>query len=262
MLNVDFMSLIKKNEIFLLEEIVKKNFSSKYKDSVLGIFWTFLSPLLMMALFTIIFSTLFSQNIENFPVYFLTGWCVFMFFSSSIAMSMESIRGNKHILQKTPAPKHIFVLGSILSEFSNFLIMLVILVGVIIITHAPFYWSTIPFAVIPIFALLVMLIGVGLIVSIACVYYADIRYLWSVLSMMFMYASAIFYPMDIIPEPFRSYMMLNPLYWVISQFRSFVYYGVFPQGIDLVNLVLLSFIILIIGVIIFKKFEDKVAMKF
>lgn len=67
------MSFIKKNEIFLLEEIVKRNFSAKYKDSVLGILWTVLSPLLMMGLFTIIFSTLFARNIENFPVYFYVG---------------------------------------------------------------------------------------------------------------------------------------------------------------------------------------------
>ena len=62
------MSLIKKNDIFLLEEIVKKNFSSKYKDSVLGVLWTILSPLLMMVLFTIIFSTLFGRNIDNYAV--------------------------------------------------------------------------------------------------------------------------------------------------------------------------------------------------
>ena len=78
------MSFIKKNEIFLLSVIVKKNFSSKYKDSVLGILWTVLSPLLIMVLFTIIFSTIFERNIENFPVYFLCGWCLYMFFNTSI----------------------------------------------------------------------------------------------------------------------------------------------------------------------------------
>ena len=64
------MSFVNKNDIFLLEEIVKKNFTSKYKGSVLGILWTVLSPLLMMALFTIIFSTLFGKSIINFPIYF------------------------------------------------------------------------------------------------------------------------------------------------------------------------------------------------
>ncbi len=256
------MSTIKKNDIFLLEEIVKKNFSSKYKDSVLGVVWTILSPLLMMALFTIIFSTLFSRNIDNFAVYFLCGWCIFHFFTSSISASMNSLKGNKTILQRTPAPKYIFVLGSILSEFLNYLIMLILLVVIMVITHAPFHFPIILCSIIPVILLFIMIVGLGLMVSIACVYYSDIRHLWTVLSLMFMYASAIFYPMDIVPEPFREYMMLNPLYWAINQFRCFVYQGITPNVLNLINLLLLSLIILICGIIVFKKYEDKVVTKF
>ena len=92
--NVVFMSIANSNNIFLLQEIVKKNFSSKYKDSVLGIFWSILKPLLIMIVFTIIFSTLFGRSIENFPVYFLSARCLFDFFNSAIAASMNSIKGN------------------------------------------------------------------------------------------------------------------------------------------------------------------------
>ena len=256
------MSSIKKNDIFLLEEIVKKNFSSKYKDSVLGVLWTILSPLLMMALFTIIFSTIFGRNIENFPVYFLCGWCLFQFFNASISSSMNALKGNKSILQRTPAPKYIFVLGGILSEFLNYLIMLILLVIIMFITHATFHFPIIFCSIIPVILLFIMIVGLGLMLSIACVYYTDIKHLWKVISMMFMYASAIFYPMSIIPEPFRGYMMLNPLYWVIDQFRCFVYQGIVPNAINLVNLLLLSLIILIFGIIVFKKYEDKVVTKF
>ena len=256
------MSSIKKNDIFLLEEIVKKNFSSKYKDSVLGVLWTILSPLLMMALFTIIFSTIFGRNIENFPVYFLCGWCLFQFFNASISSSMNALKGNKSILQRTPAPKYIFVLGGILSEFLNYLIMLILLIVIMFITHATFHFPIIFCSIIPVILLFIMIVGLGLMLSIACVYYTDIKHLWKVISMMFMYASAIFYPMSIIPEPFRGYMMLNPLYWVIDQFRCFVYQGIVPNAINLVNLLLLSLIILIFGIIVFKKYEDKVVTKF
>ena len=256
------MSSIKKNDIFLLEEIVKKNFSSKYKDSVLGVMWTILSPLLMMALFTIVFSTLFSRNIDNYAVYFLCGWCLFTFFSSSISVSMDALRGNKSILQRTPAPKYIFVLGGVLSEFLNFLITLILLLIIMFITHAPFHFPILFCSIIPVILLFVMIVGLGLMLSIACVYYTDIKHLWSVISMMFMYASAIFYPIDIIPEPFRGYMMLNPLYWVIDQFRCFIYRGIVPNGINLINFLLLSLIILICGIIVFKKYGDKVVTKF
>ena len=256
------MSFINTNDLFLLEEIVKKNFTSKYKDSVLGMLWTILNPLLMMLLFTIIFSTLFARNIENFPVYFLCGWCLFQFFSSAVGASMGALKSNKNILQRTPAPKYIFVLGSILSEFINLLIMFALLICIMIITHAPIYWSLIPLSIIPVFSLIMLIIGLGLMLSVICVYYSDVQHLWRVLSMMLMYASAIFYPMSMIPEPFYSYLILNPLYWVINQFRCFIYHGIIPQTMYIVDLVLLSLIILVIGIIVFKKYENKVTMQF
>ena len=254
------MSFIKKNEIFLLSVIVKKNFSSKYKDSVLGMVWTILSPLLMMGLFTILFSTLFGKNIDNYPVYFLCGWCIYNFFNSSITISMNSLKGNKNILQKTPVPKYIFILGSIISELLNFIIMLILLVVIMAITHSTFYVTIILFFI-PIISLFIMITGLGLVLSIVCVYYTDIQHLWSVLSMFLMYASGIFYPMSIIPNPYKQYLLLNPIYWVINQFRCLVYHGIIPQIDYMINLFLLSLIILVFGIIIFKKFENKITTK-
>ena len=256
------MNLIDKNDIFLLDEVVKKNFSSKYKDSVLGILWSVLKPLLMMILLTIIFSTIFGRNIDNYPVYFLCGRCVFDFFNGAVNASMRSIKSNKNILQKTAAPKYIFILGSILSEFLNFIISVIILFVVMLFTNAPFYLLVMPFSVIPILSILIMVTGLGLMLSIICVYYSDIQHLWGVISLALMYASAIFYPMEIVPEPYRHYMMLNPLYWIIDQFRCFIYQGTFPQMLNVVNAFLLSVIILVIGIIIFKKYEKRVTMKF
>lgn len=256
------MKFIKENELFLLEEIVKKNFSSKYKDSVLGILWSVLKPLLIMILFTIIFSTVFGSSIEYFPVYFLSGRCIFDFFIAAVTVSMNSIRGNKSILQVTAATKYIFVLAGIVSEFLNFIISFIILIAVMIVLKVPFYFNVMPFSVIPIISLLILMTGIGLMLSILCVYYSDIQHLWGVISIMLMYASALFYPIEIVPEPYRGVMMLNPLYWVVSQFRCFIYQGTFPSILSIINLFLLSLIVLVIGVIIFKKFEDKISMKF
>lgn len=215
-----------------------------------------------MALFTIIFSTLFGRNIENYPLYFLSGWCLFQFFNSSINVSMNSLKSNKNILQRTPAPKYIFLLGGIFSEFLNFVIMLILLIGVMFVTGAPIYLQTIFFAGIPILSLLIMIIGLGLILSVVCVYYTDVRHLWGVVAMFLMYASGIFYPMDIIPEPYHQFLILNPIFWIIDQFRCFVYRGIFPQGIYMINSLLLSLIILVIGIIVFKKYENKITMRF
>lgn len=255
------MTVIKKNELFLLEEIVKKNFISKYKESYLGILWTILNPLLMMLLFTIIFSTIFGRNIDNYPVYFLCGWCLFMFFNSALNQSMNALKGNKNILQKTPAPKHIFVFGAIISELLNYIIMLILLVVIMIVTHAQLYFPIMFLSIIPIFSLIIMITGLGLMLSIICVYYTDVKHLWSVVSMMIMYASAIFYPMNIIPIEYRKYLLLNPIYWIVEQFRSFVYLGTFPDLISLINSLLISLIIFVLGIIVFKKYEKRITLK-
>lgn len=254
------MSFIKKNDYFLLGEVVKRNFSAKYKDSSLGMFWTLLKPLLMTILFTIIFSTLFGRGIDNYPLYFLSGRCIFDFFNGGILATMNSIKGNKNILQKTAAPKHIFIFGSIISEFLTFIIYLLLLIGVMIVTKAQFY-PTLPLTIIPIISVIIMVTGLGLMLSIICVYYTDIQHLWSVVSIMIMYSSALFYPMDIIPEPYHQYMILNPLFWIIDQFRYFIYGGI-PQLNYIINSLLFSTIILILGIIIFKKYEHKVTMRF
>lgn len=255
------MNFIKKNELFLLEEIIKKNFASKYKDSVLGIAWSILKPLLIMILLTIIFSTIFKGMVENYPVYLLSGRCIYDFFSASINVSMLAIKANKGILQKTAAPKYIFILGGVISEFLNFIITLILLIGVMIVTNNPFYFSMIPLSIIPITSLLIMILGLSFAFAIICVYYSDIMHLWNVLNMFIMYASAIFYPIDIIPEPYVSYLKLNPILWIIEQFRDFFIYGIFPNIMNIINSLLLSTIILVIGIIIFKKFESKVTLK-
>lgn len=255
------MKFINKQDVFLLEEIVKKNFSSKYKDSVLGILWSVLKPLCTMIILTIVFSTLFKGRVENYPVYLLSGRCIYDFFSGGVSFSIMSIKGNKNILLQTSAPKYIFVLGSIFSEFINFIISVILLLVIMVITKNPFYFSIMPLSIIPIISTVIMVTGIGLIVSIVCVYYTDIKHLWGIVSLILMYCSALFYPMDIIPEPYRQIMLLNPEYWLIDQFRDFIAYGIIPNSIYIVNSLLISTMILIIGVIIFKKYENKVSMR-
>lgn len=256
------MNLINKNDLFLLEELLKKNFSAKYKDSFLGILWSILKPLLIMSLLTVIFSTIFGKSIENYPVYFLSGKIIFDFFNLGTASAMNSLKNNINILKRNPAPKHIFVFGSVLSEFINFLITLILLVGVMIVTRAQFHLSFMLLSIIPIISLIIMVSGISLALAIICIYYTDIRHLWPVLTIMVMYGSALFYPMEIIPDPFHSVMILNPVFWIIDQFRHFFIGGTVPSAIYMINSLLVSMIILVVGVIIFKKYEKKVAMKF
>ena len=256
------MNILNTNHLFLLHELVKKNFSSKYKDSSLGILWSLLRPLLIMMVFTIVFSTVFGRTIKNYPVYYLVGRTVLDFFNGSITSSMNALRGNRNILIQTAAPKHIFVLASVITEFLNDLISLILVVGVMIATHAPFYFNTIPYMIIPVISLIMMTTGFSLILSILAVYYSDIIHLWGVVSLLILYTSAIFYPMDIISEPFRSYAILSPVFWIIDQVRDYVYLGTMHSVSNTINSMLLSIIILLFGIIVFRAYRDRVSKRF
>ena len=169
------LEILKKgtSENFLLKQIIKKNFTSKYKDSFIGVLWSFLNPLIEMALLTAIFSAVFARSIENFPVYFLTGRIVINFFNSGTKIAMRSIKANRSIFNKIFIPRYIFALGGICSEFLNFLMSVIVLIAIMILTQAPFYAMAL-FSVIPIAVLFLLITGIGLILAIVCTKFTDI----------------------------------------------------------------------------------------
>ena len=225
-----FKEMIKKNtsEHFLLKQLIKKNFTAKYKDSILGILWSFINPLLTMLLLTAIFSTIFSGNIANYPVYFLAGRCLFDFFSAGTKIAMNSIKGNSGILKRIYVPRYIFAFGGICSEFINFIISLIILVAVMYLTGLHLTLMSV-LAIVPMIILFVMVVGIGLILSIV--------------------------------EALRQYLYLNPVYLLIDQFRDIIMYNTLPNIMSVINTSLFALIVLVAGVIIFTKYQRKITLE-
>lgn len=241
---------------YLLVELVKRDIKVKYKGSILGIFWSFLNPLLMMMVLTIIFSTFFGHNIVNYPVYLLTGRLVFELYAQGSKAAMTSIRKNASIIKKVYVPKYMYSLSSVLSSFVTFLLSLVVLFGVMLVTNAPFT-IYILFAILPIFLLLIFTIGAGLVLATVTVFFRDIEHLYGVFITMLMYGSAIFYPIDIVPESYRFLFELNPVYAVISLCRDSFLYGRMLDLNTLLYVSVVSVVILILGVLLFYKYQDK-----
>ena len=245
---------------FLLRQLVKRDLTSKYKDSVLGILWSFFNPLLIMLVFTAIFSMLFGRNIENFPVYFLSGRIIYDFYNSATKGAMRSMKQNAALLKKIYVPKYMFTVSSVCYEFVNFLISFVILFGVMLITGAQFHLTSI-FAVIPIILLVILIFGAGLILAVCNTYFSDIGYLYDVFGLILMYASALFYPIEIVPAKVQMIFTLNPIYCAISCFRQCVVYGVLPNTSTLLYLATFAFTLLGIGVLLFSIYEKKLALE-
>lgn len=245
---------------FLLKQLVKRDLTSKYKDSVLGILWSFLNPLFIMLVFTAIFSMLFGRQIENYPVYFLSGRVIFDFYNSATKGAMQSIRSNANLLKKIYVPKYMFTVSKVCYEFINFLISFVILFGVMLITGASFHITSI-FAILPIGLLIIMIFGIGLILAVCNTYFSDIGHLYNVFALILMYASALFYPIEIVPARVQIIFTLNPLYSAITCFREAVVYGVIPDLWTLAYLAVFAFAVLGIGILLFSIYEKKLALE-
>lgn len=241
---------------YLLTILIKRDIKKKYKGSFLGILWSLLNPLLQMVVLTIIFSTLFKGNIENYPLYMITGRLVFQFFSLGTNAAMMSIIVSAALLKKVYIPKYIMTISKVLSNFIIFSISLLDLLLVMIITGADF---TVYLIYAPIYLLLLLIFtsGVGLILATIAIFFRDIEHLYSVFTMMLMYFSAIFYPAEIIPQKYQSLLQLNPLYHYISGFRQIVYVGVPPEFSNLLICLMIAIVSFIIGLIVFERNQDK-----
>lgn len=241
---------------YLLTELVKRDIKVKYRRSVLGIFWSFLNPLLTMIVLTLIFSTIFKADIENYPVYILTGKIVFDFYSQGSKAAMMSIIKNAAIIKKVYVPKYMYSLGVVLSSFVTFGLSLVVLFAVMLATQVDFT-IYILLVIIPILLLVLFTIGVGLILAAATVFFRDIQHLYGVFVTMLMWGSAIFYPASIVPESYRFLLELNPVYAFITLCRCSFMYGQMYDPKTLLFAALSTVVVLIVGIVLFYKYQDK-----
>lgn len=240
----------------LLWEFVKRDIKLKYRNSVLGIIWSMLNPLLIMVVLTFIFSNIFKNSIPNFPVYCLSGRLLYDFFSQATNQSMVSITGKSSLIKKIYVPRYLYPLSRVLSSFIIFIISLIPLIGIMLVTGVPFNKMNL-LIVYPLVMLFFIGLGIGLILSAVNVFFRDLQHLYSVILLVVMYMSAIFYSPDIINPKYMFIMRFNPIFPVISVFRDCILYG---QVTSLTNWILCGIyavISVVVGLIVFYKSQDK-----
>jgi len=241
---------------FLLEQLVRRNFNTKYRQSVLGVLWSFLNPLLTMAVQYIVFSTLFRSDISHFPVYLLCGIILFSFFNECVTLGMDSIVLNGPLITKVAMPKMIYPLSRSLSSLINLVISFVPLALVMLLSGTPL---TPALLLIPAAVLLTFLfaLGMSLILCTMNVFFRDTRFLWSVVSLLWTYATPIFYPITIIPEPWQPLFRLNPMFQLIDLLRTLIIGGAWPGLGQWAMCTLCAVVPLLIGWLVFRRNEDK-----
>lgn len=252
---------------FLFMEIVRKNIKLQYRNSVLGMFWTFLQPLLTTMVLTFIFGNIFGHDesrIINYPVYLLCGRLLYEFYTQATKRAMRSVRNSAGVIKKVYVPKYIYPMANVTSNFITFLISLSVLVVVMAyfmlfketkLTVSPYMLLSF----VPIIILFILCIGVGLILATLNVYFKDVEYMYDVFCLLLFYATPIFYEVGSLhlSRVYSYVLMANPLYSIVSMFRDCILFGKMMNPSHILYSLGFSLVMLLIGSIVFYKKQDE-----
>ncbi len=255
-MTISVIEKMKKNW-FLFEELVKRDFKSKYKGTLLGIGWSLLSPLLMLFVMAMVFTRFFGRDTPHFVIYMFSGLICYNFFSDATKAGMTSIVGNAGIFSKVNVPKYLFLLAKNVQTFINFLMILVVyFIFVAFDRELHFSWQYL-MLLFPICCEVLFNIGVSMILSALFVFFRDLKYLYDVLTRLIMYMSAIFYNINTFGERGQQLFLLNPIYLFIRYFRMIVIESTIPSPVFHLRMLLNVVIALSLGSRLYKYYNSK-----
>jgi ABC-2 type transport system permease protein len=241
---------------FILTSLVSRDFKLKYRRSVLGIVWSVLNPLLQMIVLSAIFSFIFRFDIENFPLYLILGQILFNFMSTSTSTGVVSIIESAPLIKKIRVNKFIFPLEKVLFELVNFALSLIaVLLVMIYFQVAP--TPNVLFLPLLLAYMLLFCSGLSLLLAALAVFFRDIIYLWGVVTLTWMYATPLFYPIGALADWMQQIMQFNPMYHYVTYFREIALWGRTPGLLE--NLLCLGMALLTfaVGFLVFRKSQKK-----
>ncbi len=251
----------------LVRNLVVRDLKVRYRDSALGIIWSWVNPLLMMLVFTAVFNFLFIQSeLRNYHVFLLSALLPWQFFSDSVIQATGSMVGSAHLIKKVYFPREAIPVSIVLSNLVNFVIALPVFFGLALISGA----NVSPWVLllpIPILVQVIFSLGICLILSTLNVFYRDTAIIMSVVIQAWFFLTPIFYPITHIGEEmmilgvtFNARLWLrrlNPMASVIASYRDLLYWGTYTGFDFLLRTAVTSLVVLVIGYLVFLRYSPR-----
>ncbi|MAG36984.1 MAG: ABC transporter [Dehalococcoidia bacterium] len=240
----------------LLRNLVVRDLKVRYKRSVLGFAWSFLNPLFMVLIFTVVFTVIAkAQNVPNYPLFALCGLLAWNFLAGSISGAARSIVGNAHLIDKVYFPRELLPISVVLSNLINFVLSLVVFFALLLLFRVPLSWWIVTLPVL-IAVQFVLVVGLALIVAALNVFYRDVEHVLDVGLLAWFFLTPIFWELELLPNkitlPWSDFGIdvwlleyrLNPMASLVTDYRYVLLYDygiirhtVVPLAIGLVCLV-------------------------
>lgn len=242
----------------LIWQLAWSEFKLRYKNSVLGYFWSLLEPMLMLLVLYIVFSNLMRVQVEYFQLFLLLGIILWNFFSRATTIGMFSIIGKPDMIKKIYFPRDIFVISSCITA-----LLMSIFESFIFIMFMAFFRVPISinlaYAPIILLFLFILSLGFSLALSALNVFFRDVQFIWQVLLQVGFFATPIIYTIDVFPEYLQKFILLNPIARILISARDTIIYSSPAKPEDLLFISLSAIISLFVGYIIFSRLESRFA---
>ena len=239
----------------MINGLVRKDLRGRYKGSVLGFAWTFINPLLQLIVYTMVFSVIMRNGIENYYVFLFVALVPWIFFSASITGGSSSVLASGDMVKKIYFPREVLPIAYVTSAFVNMVLSFVVVLLVLLVTGYGINFIALLYLPIIMLVEYFLALGIALISSACTVYLRDLEYILGIIAMAWQFLTPVMYSSDMVPDRLLPIWNLNPMKSVIEAYRDILYYQQVPQLNTLLVAVLLSIGFLIIGAIVFDKLQ-------
>ena len=229
----------------------------RYKNSVLGVLWSVVEPLLMLGVLFLVFSTMFKTEIENFPIYLLLGLITYNFYKNGTNIALVSLSNRSSLITQIYFPRSIPAISSCVTASIMLIVELAIL-GIFMVALEFTPPITIIY-LIPIYFLgFVFIVGLSLALSVLNVKFKDIGFIWGIVLHAGFFLTPIVYQFDFLPEYVQNILMLSPVVQLVTMTHHVAMYGNLPPINSILYTISSIFIILGIGYLIFRKYQARI----
>jgi lipopolysaccharide transport system permease protein len=249
----------------LFMNIFRRELYGKYRGSVLGLFWTLINPLALMAVYTLLFSVLLKAfQIEHYPLFVLSGLLAWVFFQSAVQMSCASLLSQPTLVKQVRFPRHILPLAVVATNMVTLGAMLavVLVVNLIFVPETrTTFWAAIPLLV----PLIALASGLAVVFGYLTVVYRDVEHLLTTIFLPWFFLTPIFYTLDQLPGLEGNEWIADLLYYanfmtpIVEAIRDPIFFGELPDVGDVVYSVIAAVVVLALGAVVARRIEDQVA---